>query len=54
MWYVLYGNRGLCIFCSQNREEVKNYGENMVANTYICIRRREFERGERVYKECLS
>jgi biotin synthase-like enzyme len=48
MWYVLIGDRKLCIFCSQNRSEVENYQKEMVAKTEIVERNREYERGDAV------
>jgi hypothetical protein len=48
MWYVLIGERKLCVFCSQDKSEVECFQKNMVAKTHILERNREYERGEAV------
>jgi hypothetical protein len=48
MWYVLIGERKLCVFCSQDKSEVECFQKNVVAKTHIVERTREYERGEAV------
>jgi len=45
-WWILVGQRGLCIFCSQDRQEVEVFQNNVVAYTRIFERDREYDRGE--------
>jgi hypothetical protein len=47
-WWILVGERGLCIFCSQDRQEVETFRNNVVAYTRIFERDREYSRGEKV------
>ena len=46
--FVVVGERGLCVFCSQDFREAKRFADQMVASVRVVQVDREYERGERL------